>query len=71
MKKTDHSVYVFFPAAGLGNSTSLSGRGSSGSYWSSSLYSADIGCSLYFDGSVVVPQDVNRRYYGYSVRAVQ
>lgn len=71
MKKTDHSVYVFFPAAGGGNSTSLLNRGSYGFYWSSSLYSADRGYYLRFDSSNVRAQNRISRYYGSSVRAVQ
>lgn len=71
MKKTDHSVYIFFPAAGYGRGTSLNGRGSGGNYWSSSWYSADRAYRMYFDSSSVYPQIYNNRYYGYSVRAVQ
>lgn len=71
MKKSDHSVYVFFPAAGRGYRTSLDSRGFDGSYWSSSLYSADRGYNFYFDSSNVTPQNYNYRYYGCSVRAVQ
>ena len=37
MKKSDHSVYVFFPASGYFNGTSLSTRGTNGNYWSSSF----------------------------------
>lgn len=70
MKKSDHSVYVFFPAAGYGNGTSLNSRGSSGIYWSSSLYSAAYGYNLGFSSSGVFPQSSSSRYYGYSVRAV-
>ena len=71
MKKTDHSVYVFFPAAGRGRGTSLSDRGSYGYYWSGSWLSADRAYSLYFYSSSVYPQDSNNRYRGCSVRAVQ
>ena len=71
MKKTDHSVYVFFPAAGYGGSTSLDSRGSHGGYWSSSLNSAYRGYLLYFYSSYVNTQNLNLRYYGFSVRAVQ
>ena len=71
MKKTDHSVYVFFPAAGCGYGTSLSNRGSCGYYWSGSWYSADRAYILSFNSSSVNPQSHNYRYYGYSVRAVQ
>jgi uncharacterized protein (TIGR02145 family) len=71
MKKSDHSVYVFFPAAGYSNGTSLSGRGSNGGYWSSSLRSADRGYFLDFISSLVYSQNDINRYYGYQVRAVQ
>jgi uncharacterized protein (TIGR02145 family) len=71
MKKTDHSVYVFFPAAGFGRNTSLNDRGSYGRYWSSSLFSADYGYILYFLSSIVDPQNLDSRCLGYSVRAVQ
>ena len=71
MKKTDHSVYVFFPAAGYGRGTSLYYRGSGGYYWSGSWNSADYACYLYFYSSSVNPQNNNRRCSGSSVRAVQ
>ena len=71
MKKTDHSVYVFFPAAGRGYGTSLSYRGSNGYYWSGSWNSADIAYYLNFDSSSVNPQYNSNRYIGRSVRAVQ
>ena len=71
MKKTDHSVYVFFPAAGYGYGTSLYYRGSYGDYWSGSWYSADNAYLLYFGSSSVNPQSSSGRYSGYSVRAVQ
>ena len=71
MKKTDHSVYVFFPAAGFGYSSSLYYRGSYGYYWSSSLNSADRGYYLRFYSSNVITQYYNFRCFGVSVRAVQ
>lgn len=71
MKKSDHSVYVFFPAAGYSDGTSLGYRGSYSYYWSSSLYSAGHGYHLLFDSSSVLPQNHGNRYRGYSVRAVQ
>jgi uncharacterized protein (TIGR02145 family) len=71
MKKTDHSVYVFFPAAGNGRNTSLRSRGSNGRYWSSSLYPADSGYYLGFDSSSATSQFGSYRYLGFSVRAVQ
>jgi hypothetical protein len=71
MKKSDHSVYVFFPAAGFGDGTSLRNRGSYGRYWSSSLSSAGRGYCLRIDSSYILPQDDYRRFGGLSVRAVQ
>ena len=71
MKKSDHSVYVFFPASGSYNGTSLSNRGTRGRYWSSSFYSATNACSLFFDSSSVNPQSSSGRRYGLAVRPVQ
>jgi len=71
MKKSDHSVYVFFPAAGIGYGTSLNSRGTYGYYWSSSWRSADYAYYLYFNSSSVNPQNDSNRYIGFSVRAVQ
>jgi len=71
MKKTDHSVYVFFPAAGYGYGTSINDVGSYGGYWSSSWLSADDAYGLYFSSSSVYPQLNYHRYLGFSVRAVQ
>lgn len=71
MKKTDHSVYVFFPAAGDGYMTSLYDRGSDGIYWSSSLYDANRGYNLNFNSSSVNTQNGSMRCIGYSVRAVK
>ena len=71
MKKTDHSVYVFFPAAGFGYGSSLSNRGSYGLCWSGSWYSADYAYYLRFYSSSVNPQYSYSRFRGHSVRAVQ
>lgn len=71
MKKTDHSVYVFFPAGGNGHSTSLINRSSYGFYWSGSWYSADQAYYLLIKSSGVDPMSGNFRYNGFSVRAVQ
>ena len=62
---------IFLPAAGCLTSGGLSGAGSRGYYWSSSLYTYDssIACSLYFSSSYV-GWSGNNRYYGLSVRAV-
>jgi uncharacterized protein (TIGR02145 family) len=71
MKKSDHSVYVFFPASGNYNGTSLYNRGSNGFYWSSSFYSATSAYYLYFDRSSVNPQSSGSRRLGFTVRPVQ
>lgn len=71
MKKTDHSLFVFFPAAGSGGGTSIYGVGSDGLYWSSSWNSANGAYNMYFNSSSVYPQNYDSRYYGFSVRAVQ
>jgi uncharacterized protein (TIGR02145 family) len=70
MKKTDHSVFVFFPAAGNYNGTSLGNRGSSGNYWSSSWISATDARFLFFDSSGVNPQGGGSRRIGFSLRGV-
>ena len=71
MKKTDHSVYVFFPASGNYNGTSLLNRGTNGSYWSASFSSATGAYNLNFNSSSVRPQNSNSRRSGRSVRPVQ
>lgn len=71
MKKSDHSVFVFFPAAGRGYGTSFYYVGSNGYYWSSSWYSANYAYYIYFYSSTVNPQNNIYRYYGFSVRAVR
>lgn len=71
MKKTDHSVYVFFPATGFGNGTSVDYVGARGRYWSSSWSSADYANNMFFDSSSVNPQNSYYRYRGFSVRAVR
>ena len=62
---------IFFPAAGSYDGTSLGNRGSRGSYWSSSYYSATNACDLGFGSSSVNPQGNYGRRVGFSVRAVQ
>lgn len=71
MKMTDHSVYVFFPASGVFNGTSLSYRGTDGYYWSASFTSATYAYNLYFYSSGVGYQQSRYRWYGLAVRPVQ
>ena len=70
MKKSDHSVFIFLPAAGYYYGTSLNDRGSYGCYWSASFLNSSSAYFLYFNSSSVDPQSDNNRYYGFSVRAV-
>ena len=72
MKKTDHSVYIFFPASGRYNGTTLDFRGASGLYWSASFSSSTNAYNLFFSSSSVSPQSsYDYRYRGFSVRPVQ
>lgn len=71
MKKSDHSVYVFFPAAGDGSYTVLRARGSRGSYWSSSYWdNGYYSYNLSFSSYGISAGNSNERTYGLSVRAV-
>lgn len=71
MKKSDHSVYVFFPACGRYNGASLDYRGTDGYYWSASFYISTHAYYLNFNSSYVYPQDYSSRYRGFTVRPVQ
>ena len=62
---------IFFPASGHRNGTGLNHRGSYGIYWCASLYSRTYGYSLRFSASGVDTAYDNRRFVGFSVRAVQ
>ena len=62
---------IFFPASGHRYGAGLYSRGSSGYYWSASLYSAAYGCHLNFSSGGVYPAYNSNRFYGFSVRAVQ
>ena len=64
--------YIFLPAAGRGNGSSLNNEGSSGYVWSSSLYSVGspsaFGCL--FNSGGFSPDNSNSRCYGFSVRGI-
>lgn len=70
MKKTDHSVYVFFPAGGEGSYGSVN-KGGDGSYQSSTFYSSNHNYYLYFYNGDSYPETWSVRFAGRSVRAVQ
>lgn len=62
---------IFFPAAGSRYGTALNSRGTNGLYWSASLHSQAYGFHLNFHSTGVNPANYDRRFYGFSVRAVQ
>ena len=72
MKKTDNSVYIFFPAAGVYIGTNVSSLNSHSYYWSSSIYDDDTYYVyiMYCDSSYVDYMVEEYRYNGISVRAV-
>lgn len=65
-------THIFFPAGGYAENSILNGRGSYGSYWSSSLYtsSPDNCYYLYFHLGRISPQNNFARYFGRCVRPV-
>lgn len=72
MKKSDHNVYIFLPAAGYRDNTDVIYQGYGGRYWSSTLRSDLPGSAyrlVFSSGSANV--DSSNRYYGNTVRAVQ
>jgi len=62
---------LFFACSGGGNGSSWRSRGSSGSYWSASFYSARNARDLHFSSGGVNPQYNDNRYGGFAVRPVQ
>ena len=62
---------LFFACSGVGSGTSWYLRGSGGSYWSASFYSARDARYLYFYSGGVNPQRNSRRFFGFAVRPVQ
>lgn len=71
MKKSDHSVFIFLPAAGSREGTKLNGQGYNSYYWSSSLSESNPGraYSLYFSSSSIYLHE-NGRFYGCPIRPV-
>ena len=68
----DDDTHIFFPASGYANGSGVSGRGSYGYYWSSSLHpsSSYRGLTLYFLSGRIDPQLYSSRYLGFCVRGV-
>ena len=71
LKSKINSRLLFFACSGYGYGQSWHDRGSSGYYWSRSLYSQTYGRSLSFDSGGVYPQSDNGRFRGFARRAVQ
>ena len=72
MKKSDHSVFIFIPAAGYFYNSSVDGVGYESNVWSSSLDSGNLNCAQglgFVSGNIVVGNGY--RYTGFSVRAVR
>ena len=67
--KTDASKYIFMPAAGNYNGSSLDSWGSLGRYWSSTFNNSSYAYSFGFYSSSMNAGNFSR-YLGYSVRAV-
>ena len=75
MKKSDHSVYIFFPTAGALSGTSLSNNPERSLYWSSTLGEVEeVGTQrayvLYGSGSWVSVSDGYDRFPGRPIRAI-
>lgn len=73
MKKTEHLVYVFFPASGYYRSLTLYDFCVDGNWWSSSIYSNnnDKAYNISFNPNKVSPQFNANRHTGFNVRPVQ
>lgn len=70
MKKSDHSVFIFLPASGLVNKTTVGQFNSRGYYSASSLYSATNTYYLFCAASRVTVE-YNDRIYGYTIRPIR
>lgn len=71
LKSKINGKLLFLPCSGDGDGQSWDYRGGNGYFWSSSLYSATSGRSLYFYSGGVNPQGAYGRFRGFAVRPVQ
>lgn len=70
--KTDSSKFIFIPAAGYLNFSTLNREGDTGYVWSSSLHMQVVDSAQILDfGSSGVYAEASGRCYGYSVRAIK
>ena len=49
---------------------SVRNQGSSGTFWSSTVGSANVAYTLHLNSSNVLPANTNNKYYGFSVRCM-
>ena len=71
MKKSDHDVFIFFPATGFYDGITLQLRNQYGFSWSNSYKDSSYAYYLRFTNSQVEPQCTSDyRYSGFTVRAV-
>lgn len=70
LKSKINGNLLFFACSGYGVEVKWVNHGSSGLYWSSSIYSARAAYDLFFKNGVVNTQDFSTRYFGLPVRPV-
>ena len=70
MKKSDHSVYIFFPAAGECNGNRCSNRGTVCYYQTSSANTRTYCYAAHFDSNSTTATSFGIYYHGLSVRVV-
>lgn len=68
MKKTDHSIYIFLPASGYYDGTTLQYNNVYGWYWSSSWYNTTYSWAAQTYNSGMSPQTTTQRYRGLTIR---
>lgn len=70
-KKTDSSIYLFFPFTGNGYNQRITDKGTRFGIWSSELNGSTKAYDLFCDTSRVLPADSTARDRGYNIRAVR
>lgn len=71
MKKSDHSVYVFFPAGGYADGKWYFNAGSEGQYWSNVYVSQSNAYIFYFNSGGVNAATSRSRHRGATIKAVR
>lgn len=72
MKKSDHSVFAFFPATGryAYEQSSITGYNATCMYWSSTYYQNNTWYALYFNASYIQPENQAIDCSGFQIRGV-